>query len=62
MQQHKLSVQGIPTIIWGAPAERVYVFVHGKASCKEEAERFAGLVAEKGCQVISFDLPEHGGP
>ena len=60
MQQHKLSVQGIPTIIWGAPAERVYVFVHGKASCKEEAERFAGLVAEKGCQVISFDLPEHG--
>ena len=60
MQQQKQLIHGIPAIIWGAPAERVYVFVHGKASCKEEAERFAGLVAAKGCQVISFDLPEHG--
>ena len=60
MQQQKHLIHGIPAIIWGAPAERVYVFVHGKASCKEEAERFAGLVAAKGYQVISFDLPEHG--
>jgi alpha-beta hydrolase superfamily lysophospholipase len=53
-------LQGIPTIIWGEKSEKIYVFVHGKLSCKEAAEVFALKACQKGYQVISFDLPEHG--
>ncbi len=60
MLQQKQTIHRIPAVIWGEPSDRAYLFVHGKASCKEEAERFACIVAAKGCQVISFDLPEHG--
>lgn len=60
MQQQKLTIDGIPALIWGAPSERVYLVVHGKASCKEDAEHFATIAVAKGYQVLSFDLPEHG--
>jgi len=56
----KKTIQGIPAIIWGEHFDRVYLVVHGKASCKEDAERFATIAVAKRYQVISFDLPEHG--
>jgi pimeloyl-ACP methyl ester carboxylesterase len=54
------AVEGIPCLRWGKPAEKAYLFVHGKMSNKESAESFARLAQEKGYQVVSFDLPEHG--
>lgn len=60
MLKQKISIQSIPAILWGEPSDRVYIFVHGKMSRKEEAEGFAQIADSKGYQVISFDLPEHG--
>jgi uncharacterized protein len=60
MLQQAVSIESIPTIIWGYPSDDIYIFIHGKMSQKEDAERFANMVESKGYQVISFDLPEHG--
>lgn len=56
----KINIKGIPAIIWGEESDKVYIYVHGKMGCKENAETFAELAILKGYQVISFDLPEHG--
>lgn len=58
--KQNISIQSIPAIIWGLPSDSVFIFVHGKMSQKEEAERFVKVANRKGYQVISFDLPEHG--
>jgi esterase/lipase len=50
----------IPALIWGPVSDKVYIYVHGKMGCKENAEHFAEIAIERGYQVISFDLPEHG--
>ena len=60
MQTQEMKIDGIPAIVWGRPAQRLYLVVHGKGSCKEDAERFASIAVSKGYQVLSFDLPEHG--
>lgn len=60
MFKQTVAIKSIPAIIWGAPSDRVYLFVHGKMSQKEEAQGFADIAARKGFQVVSFDLPEHG--
>jgi len=60
MKEEALRTENIPTILWGEKSERVYICVHGKMSCKEEARGFAEKSTLKGYQVISFDLPEHG--
>lgn len=60
MTQHNLKIQGIPAIIWGDDADRAYIYVHGKMSQKEEAQDFAQKAAQRGYQVLSFDLPQHG--
>ena len=56
----KLMIDGIPAILWGEPSDTVYLWVHGKMSCKEEAENFARIAQTRGYQTLSFDLPEHG--
>lgn len=56
----KLNIGNIPAIIWGKPSDRVYIHVHGKMSRKEYAEEFAAIAESKGCQTVSFDLPDHG--
>jgi pimeloyl-ACP methyl ester carboxylesterase len=56
----KLTIGTIPAIIWGKPADKVYIHVHGKMSRKEYAEDFARIAERKGYQTVSFDLPEHG--
>lgn len=60
MQKQALKIEGIPAIVWGEPSVRVYICVHGKLSCKEEARGFAAIAAQKGFQALSFDLPAHG--
>ncbi|MDF2838679.1 MAG: alpha/beta hydrolase [Evtepia sp.] len=56
----KIKIHGIPAIIYGAPSKKLFLFIHGKSGCKEEAEPFASIACQRGYQVLSFDLPEHG--
>ena len=60
MHTKKISINGIPALIWGKESDQVYIHVHGKMSRKEYAEGFAQIAEEKGFQTLSFDLPEHG--
>ena len=60
MNPSALSLHGIPALLYGAPAQRVFLHVHGKFGCKEEAERFAEIACPMGWQVVSLDLPGHG--
>lgn len=60
MKAQTLSISKIPAIIWGERSDKVFVYVHGKLSCKEFAEDFSHIAAKKGFQTLSFDLPEHG--
>ena len=54
------DICGIPTVLYGEPSERCYLFLHGKEGCKEEGAAFYELVAHEGWQVLAIDLPEHG--
>lgn len=60
MNTDKINIGHIPALVWGRPSQRAYIFVHGKMSSKEAAERFAQIAEEKGFQTLSFDLPRHG--
>jgi alpha-beta hydrolase superfamily lysophospholipase len=50
----------IPAILCGAESDKVYLFIHGKDGCKEEAAVFAESAIQSGWQVLGIDLPEHG--
>lgn len=50
----------IPAVLYGETSDRVWLYLHGKCGCKEEAELFAETVCPKGTQVLAMDLPEHG--
>lgn len=54
------KIENIPAILWGEKSDKVYIFVHGNKSNKAEAEGFAKKAKERGYQVLSFDLPDHG--
>jgi hypothetical protein len=60
IENKRKLINNIPALIWGPASERVYIYVHGKMGCKENAKKFAEIAIERGYQVISFDLPEHG--
>lgn len=60
MNANRISISGIPALIWGPPSERAYLCVHGKMSSKESAAGIAEVAVPRGYQVISFDLPQHG--
>lgn len=60
MDKKELTIRQIPCVLYGAPAKQVFVYVHGKCGCKEEAEAFAGNVTSRGYQVLAMDLPGHG--
>lgn len=38
MKTQKFIINNIPVIIWGNESKKVYIYVHGKMSCKEYAE------------------------
>ena len=60
MKKQNLTLAGIPAILYGERSRKVYLYVHGRQGCKEEAERFAYTACEQGWQVLAIDLPEHG--
>lgn len=60
MKTKNIVIDNIPAIIWGKPSNKLYIHVHGKMSCKENARDFAEIAERKGYQTLSFDLPEHG--
>ena len=58
MKIMEFDIQHIPAALYGEQSERVYLFLHGKGGCKEEAGDFAETVCPRGWQVLSIDLPE----
>lgn len=62
MKKENIDIMGIPAVIWGEKSDNVYIAVHGDMSNKEDTviEILSEVVNEKGYQVLSFDLPEHG--
>lgn len=60
MKEERFTIQNIPSILYGDSSEKLFLYIHGKMGCKEEAARFAEIVCPKGYQVLSIDLPGHG--
>lgn len=60
MEPHPFQIRHIPAALWGNTSERVVVAVHGAQSSKTDVPFRLLAEAFPGCQVLSFDLPEHG--
>jgi len=60
MLVNRLDICGIPALVYGEASDEVCLCVHGKMSSKESAEGIARIAVPRGCQVLSFDLPQHG--
>ena len=60
MKEKHITVQEIPAVLYGDSSEKLFLYIHGKMGCKEEAARFAEIVCPRGYQVLSLDLPGHG--
>ena len=62
MKKERIKINNIPTIIWGEKSSKVFIAVHGNMSNKEDEviRILAEKAINKGYQVLSFDLPEHG--
>lgn len=62
MFKSKFKISNIPAVLWGEKSERLFIAVHGNMSNKEDTviEILAEEAVQKGYQVLSFDLPEHG--
>lgn len=60
MEPRIIQINTIPCALWGADSDRIFVAVHGAQSHKADTPfRLLAEVAQN-CQVLSFDLPEHG--
>lgn len=59
-RQEKIQIKNIPAILYGSASDKLYLYIHGRHSRKEEAEHFASIAEKSDYQVLSFDLPEHG--
>lgn len=60
MNPHLFQIQAIPCALWGTESDRVLVAVHGAQSHKEDTPFHLLADTFRGCQILSFDLPEHG--
>lgn len=62
MNLNKIKINGIPAIIWGEPSDKIIIAAHGSHSSKIDDCMWilADEAIRKGCQVLSFDLPQHG--
>lgn len=47
MELTELEAAGLKAALYGPPADRVWLYVHGKGGCKEEAEDFAALACPR---------------
>ena len=61
MNQLTFSIGPTPATLWGPESGSVFLFVHGLGGNRREAAPFAELAVPLGWQVLSVDLPEHGG-
>ena len=60
MENHNIFINEVPAILWGQQSNRLFLYIHGKGGNKEEAAAFSEIVCQRGFQVLSIDLPEHG--
>ena len=62
MKTERVTINNIPSILWGEKSNKLFIAVHGNLSNKEDEviKIFAKEVCGKGFQLLSFDLPEHG--
>ena len=62
MKIERIKINNIPSIIWGEKSSKVFIAIHGNVSNKEDEviQILAENITNKGYQLISFDLPEHG--
>lgn len=62
MKTKRIKIEGIPATVWGEGSDRVWIAVHGNLSHKEDevVRLLAETATERGYEVLSFDLPEHG--
>ncbi len=60
MRMKEERIQSIPAIVYGDSSESLFLYIHGKMGCKEEAAHLAEIVYPMGYQVLSVDLPGHG--
>jgi len=60
MQQQEIAIGGVPAVLWGEPAKRGFLFVHGQGGSRLEGGAFASRAEAAGWQVLSLDLPGHG--
>lgn len=62
MKIERIKIDNIPLIIWGEKSCKVFIAIHGNMSNKEDEviQILADNITNKGYQLISFDLPEHG--
>jgi hypothetical protein len=58
-----VNIEGVPALIQGIESNKILLAVHGLMSNKEDTviNIAAKCAIESGYQVISIDLPEHGG-
>ncbi len=60
MEKKCFQINGIPSILWGDPSNKLFIYIHGQGGFKEEALAFADMADHYEWQVLSIDLPEHG--
>lgn len=62
MIKQNLLIDQIPAILWGEQSTKLFLAIHGNLSSKDDAliTILAEEAIERGYQVLSFDLPEHG--
>ena len=63
METHSFMIGKTPALLWGPPTGRIFVAAHGAASSKSDAPiaLLADVAVPLGYQILSFDLPAHGG-
>lgn len=64
MRLEYMEIENIPALLWGWPADKVIIAVHGSQSSKGDdpiriMAEYANMI-NVGYQTISFDLPGHG--
>lgn len=62
METQKLTIEGIPALLWGETSDVLILAIHGNKSNKADTpiRLLAEQAGKRGYQVLSFDLPQHG--
>lgn len=61
MTKSEFLINNIPTVLYGDKSDKLFIFLHGQGGNKYEAEKFAQVALYGDYQVLSVDLPKHGG-